>query len=68
VNFEQGVGADQGVRLWEVQSGKELHRFSGIPEKVHCAAFSPDGRQVIVGCGDRVVRLYDLARITVPKP
>jgi serine/threonine protein kinase len=61
-----GVGPDQGLRLWEVTSGKELHRFGGIPEKVHCAAFSPDGRMVVVGCGDRVVRLYDVARITVP--
>jgi WD40 repeat protein len=61
-------GPDQGVRFWAVSSGRPLHRFGGIPEAVHCAAFSPDGRQVAVGCGDKRVRLYDVAGITLRFP
>jgi serine/threonine protein kinase/WD40 repeat protein len=68
VDFELGVGPDQGFRLWDVSSGQQLHRFGEIPEKVHCAAFSPDGRQVAIGCGDGLVRLYDVARFTVNRP
>jgi WD40 repeat protein/serine/threonine protein kinase len=60
------VGADQGFRLWDVSNGKELCRFGNIPDKVLCAAFSPDGSQVAVGCGDKKVRVYQVGKITAP--
>jgi WD40 repeat protein len=64
IGNSRGVILDQGLRLWDVRSGKQLHRHGDIPEKVHCAAFSPDGRRVVVGCGDHKVRLYDVGWIT----
>jgi WD40 repeat protein len=62
-----GSGEDPlnlGLRLWDVNSGQQLHRFGGIRDKVLCAAFSPDGSKVAVGCGDKLVRLYDVGRFT----
>lgn len=37
---------DDTVRLWEVKSGKEIHRFAGHTEGVSKVAFSPDGQFV----------------------
>src|SRR4051812_14266918 len=37
------AGEDKAVRLWDVTSGRELHRFNGHTEAVLCVAFSPDG-------------------------
>jgi WD40 repeat protein len=67
-NSARVVTQDQGIRLWDVSTGGQLHRYGNVPEKMHCAAFSPDGRQVVVGCGDNLVRLYDVAWITARQP
>src|SRR5205807_2358554 len=58
------VRADESVRLWELPSGKELHRF-----RAGSIAFSPDG--TLFACGGRgtegaevnmgVIRLYERA-------
>lgn len=53
---------DGVVRLWDVSSGKETRKFAGLGE-VFSAAYSPDGRFVLIGAndGDSVVRLYSAA-------
>jgi WD40 repeat protein len=35
------------VRLWDADTGKELHAFAGLSEQVLSAAFSPDGQSVL---------------------
>jgi RNA polymerase sigma factor (sigma-70 family) len=51
-------GADDGTRVWDVATGKELYRLPGNAG----AAFSPDGR-LLAGGGqnDRTIRLWDAA-------
>jgi WD40 repeat protein len=63
-----GVTTDQGIRLWDVGTGEQLHRYGNVPEKVHCAAFSPYGWRVVAGCGDNLMRLYDVEWITARQP
>jgi WD40 repeat protein len=56
------ASADGTVRLWEVETGKELRRFRQ-PGQIFDAAFSPDGRRILAGSGeegDECVHLWDL--------
>ncbi len=47
-------GFDKTVRIWDVESGKELHRID-VPEGVSKVAMSPDGRHVLYGGTTRTV-------------
>jgi WD40 repeat protein len=58
-------GDDRTLRIWDVKTGRELHRCAGITDRVRCVAFSPDGRRLLSGHhgpGSRYwVRLWDAA-------
>jgi serine/threonine protein kinase len=58
----QLVTQDQGVRVWEVVTGRQLHRFGNVLGKVHQAVFSPDGQHIVAGCGDHNVLVFDVAK------
>jgi WD40 repeat protein len=59
------AGADGGVRLWDVKTGKELKRLTHLGRSVpSCVAFSADGRRLLAGWASSVngpiVCLYEV--------
>ncbi|MBI1299678.1 hypothetical protein GC175_32535 [bacterium] len=51
---------DFSVRLWDIHTGKEIHRFLGHTDKIWDMALSPDFRFAITGSHDGTLRRWDL--------
>ncbi|MFA6012315.1 MAG: pentapeptide repeat-containing protein, partial [Desulfobacteraceae bacterium] len=62
-NGEQVLTAsyDKTAALWDLATGKLIHRFKGHDSRVTSAVFSSDGGQVLTASSDKTAALWDLA-------
>ena len=55
-------GQDATIRLWDLASGKELHKFAGHDGPVYGLILMPDGNRLVsIADKDLAVKIWDLA-------
>jgi WD40 repeat protein len=52
---------DKSVRIFDIDTGRDLRRCIGHTASVWCVAFSPDGTRLLSGSKDGTIRLWDVA-------
>lgn len=51
---------DRTIRVWDVETGRELHKLEDHRGAVTCLAFSRNGRWLVSGSEDRTIRVWDM--------
>ena len=51
---------DKTLKLWEVETGKEIATWRGHESWVTSVAFSPDGQRALSGSGDDTLKLWEV--------
>jgi WD40 repeat protein len=53
------VSHDKTIKLWDLESGKELRSISNIGGYANAVSWSPDGKYLINGAEDKTIRIWD---------
>lgn len=62
-----GSGANQTIKVWNIESGKVVKTLSGHQDVVRWLAFTLDGNTLISGSGDQTIKIWDLQTSRVRK-
>ena len=52
------IGDDDTAQLLDASTLTAVHTFSEVTTGLGCAVFSPDGQRVVLGCGDKILRVF----------
>ena len=53
------ASGDQTVKVWDAETGKEMHTLKGHTNRVNSVCFSPDGKQIVSASDDQTVKVWD---------
>ena len=56
-----GINDNKTAQMYDAASGRPLGQPLEHPDEVYAMAFSPDGKTILTGCGDKTARLWDAA-------
>ena len=48
------------IKIWDIESGKELRRLKGHNDFVNCIAVTPDSKKLISGFNDGTIKIWDI--------
>jgi WD40 repeat protein len=51
---------DQTLKVWDLESGKELQTLAGHRDAVNSVAVTPDGKRAVSASSDRTLKMWDL--------
>jgi hypothetical protein len=51
---------DKLVKLWDVNTGKQIKSLKEHSDAVYAVAFMPDGKRLVSAAGDRTLKVWDL--------
>ncbi|MCT7984068.1 WD40 repeat domain-containing protein [Laspinema sp. A4] len=51
---------DKTIKLWNVETGEEIHTLAGHQDKVWSIAFSPDGKTLASSSYDKTIKLWNV--------
>jgi WD40 repeat protein len=54
------VGINNTAKIWDADSGKELHTLGGHTNCVYSVSFSPDGQRLATASKDGTVKIWDV--------
>lgn len=59
-NLIASGGNDNYIRLWDINTGKEIKTIKGHSSSVSAVNFSPDGKILASGSWDKTIRLWEV--------
>ncbi|OCT64354.1 coronin-7 [Xenopus laevis] len=57
---------DFTIRIWNLQTGKDVHVLRGHEDQIFSLAWSPDGKYLATCCKDQRVRIYEPRKSNLP--
>jgi WD40 repeat protein len=51
---------DQTLKVWELETGRELHTLAGHTGRVDAVAVTPNGRRAVSASWDRTLKVWEL--------